>query len=563
VDDPSAFFIVTMQYYVTVIIVLVGTILLLLYLCHRSLSADIPSKGKRHPAQKRSLEPNHHILDRRDFLKLLIVGGTATITSTIMAWKWPRMHWDEAADVVIVGFGAAGTAGAIEAADHGASVIILEKMPIGGGTTLMSGGTIYASETSIQREAGITDSAEGMFKLLVATGRGLNRPELVELVARQSSEIIDWLMGLGVNLWPGAFLGDAFGCELYPEYARITPPVPRVHVVEGMGEGLFRTLEKNVRERRIDVLLETPATELIIEGREVIGVRARSRWGNINIRARKGVILATGGFMYNKEMLARFCQKGYRSLPLGNPGDEGDGIRMALKPGADLWAMTDTAGLPAVRISGQELARPLLLNYYGFPCVLVDRTGGRFVNEGIFYEFVNDALLNLEGDPPAYVVFDEGVRARAEDKIVKYFSGGLGKEIGERLVIHASTIESLATRIGIESARLRETIQRYNDYSSAGRDLDFGKTQEMGLGPLEESPFYAIRVHPGMIATTGGLKINTKAQVLDTSGDPIPRLYAAGRTAGGVIGVVFPASGLNLLDAICFGRVAGRNATLS
>lgn len=552
-----------MQYYVTVIIVLVGIILLLLYLCHRSFSADTPSKGKRGPAQERSLEPNQCVLDRRDFVKLLIVGGTATVTSTIMAWRWPRMHWDEVADLVIVGFGAAGTAGAIEAADHGASVIILEKMPIGGGTTLMSGGTIYASETSIQREAGIRDSAEEMFKLLVATGKGLNRPELVEVLSRQSGQIVEWLIALGANLWPGAFLGDAFGCELYPEYARITPPVPRVHLVKGMGEGLFRTLERNVRERGIDVLLETPATGLITEAGEVIGVKARSRWGNMNIRARKAVILATGGFMYNKEMLARFCQKGYRSLPLGNPGDEGDGISMGLKLGADLWAMTDTVGLPAVRISGQKLARPLLLNYYGFPCVLVDRTGSRFVNEGIFYEFVNDALLNLKGDPPAYAVFDEDVRTGAEDKIVKYFSSGLDKEIGERMVIQADTIESLATRTGIDPIRLRETIERYNDYSSTGRDLDFGKTPEMGLGPLEESPFCAIRVHPGMIATTGGLKINTKAQVLDTSGDAIPGLYAAGRTTGGVIGVVFPASGVNLQDAICFGRVAGRNAALS
>jgi len=553
---------VAMQYYVTVIIVLIGIILLSLYLCHRSLSAHILSKGERGFGQKRPLEPNHYVLDRRDFMKLLIVGGTTTVTSTILAWRWPRMHWDEVADVVIVGFGAAGAAGAIEAADHGASVIILEKMPIEGGTTLMSGGTIYASETSLQREAGIRDSAEEMFKLLMAAGKGLNRPELVKLVAKQSGEIVEWLIGLGVNLWPGAYLGDAFGCELYPEYARITPPVPRVHVVKGMGEGLFRTLEEAVKGRGIDVLLETPAVELIAKGREVIGVKARSRWGKMNIRARKGVILATGGFMYDKEMLARFCQKGYKSLPLGNPGDEGDGIRMGRRLGAGLWAMTDTVGLPAVRIPGHALARPLLLNYYGFPCVLLDRTGSRFVNEGIFYEFVNDALLNLEDDPPAYVVFDEDVRRGAGDKIVKYFSSGLDKEIGEGLVMQASTVESLATRIGIDPIKLRETIKRYNDYSSAGRDRDFEKTWEMGLGPVEESPFYAIRVHPGMIATTGGLKINTEAQVLDTSGDAIPGLYAAGRTAGGVIGVVFPASGVNLQDAICFGRIAGRNAAL-
>lgn len=548
----------SMGYYVIVIIVVVGIILLLLYLCHRSLSVVTPSKGERGFP-----EPDHYIPDRRDFIKLMIVGGAAAVTSTAMAWRWPRMRWDEEADVVIAGFGAAGTAGAVEAADHGASVLILEKMPIGGGTTLMSGGTIYASETSIQREAGIRDSAEGMFKFLMATGKGLNRQELVEVVAKQSGETVEWLISLGVNLWPGAFLGDAFGCELYPEYARITPPVPRVHVVQGMGEGLFRTLQRAVRERGIHVLQETPATELITEGRQVIGVKARGRWGIMNIRARKGVILTTGGFMYNKEMLARFCRKGYRSLSLGNPGDEGDGIRMGLKLGANLWAMTDTVGLPAVMIPGHELARPLLLNYYGFPCVLVDRAGSRFVNEGVFYEFVNDALLNLEGDPPAYVVFDENVRKVAEDRIVKYFSSSLDRETRQRMVIHANTIGDLAAGIGIDSVRLRETIERYNDYSRGGRDLDFGKTQEMGLGPVDKSPFYAIQVHSGMIATTGGLKINTSARVLDPSGDAIPGLYAAGRTAGGVIGVVFPASGVNLQDAICFGRIAGRNAALA
>jgi succinate dehydrogenase/fumarate reductase flavoprotein subunit len=176
---------------------------------------------------------------------------------------------------------------------------------------------------------------------------------------------------------------------------------------------------------------------------------------------------------------------------------------------------------------------------------------------------VNDALLNLEGDPPAYVVFDENVRKVAEDRIVKYFSSTLDREIQRGVVIYANTIGDLAAGIGIDSVRLRETIERYNDYSRGGGDLDFGKTQEMGLGPVDKSPFYAIQVHPGMIATTGGLKINTKAQVMDTSGDAIPGLYAGGRTAGGVIGVVFPASGANLQDAICFGRIAGRNAALS
>jgi fumarate reductase flavoprotein subunit len=550
-----------MQHSVIVILILVVLILLLLYICFRTSHATKrPAVRKGDVATEESGGAGPGVVDRRDFVKALVVGGAAAATSTIIASKWSSKHWDVVADVAVVGFGAAGAAAAIEASVHGADVIVLEKMSIGGGTTIMSGGTIYASETSIQRESGIRDSAEEMFKLLMAAGKGLNRPELVELVAHQSGEIIEWLLGLGVGLWPGAFIGEPFGCELYPEYARITPPVPRVHAVKGMGEELFTTLAMALTQRPINVLVETPATELITEGEEVIGVRARNKRGTLNIRVRKGVVLTTGGFMYDKEMLRRFCPKGYKSLPLGNPGDEGDGIKMGLKVGGSVWAMSDTNGLPAVRIPGQELGRPLLVNYYGFPSVLVDGNGDRFVNEGIFYEFVNDALLNLEGDPTGYIIFDDVVRTQAEDKIVKYFSAGLVKEIEEGLIIQASTIEHLAARIEINTVRLRETMDRYNDLSSAGQDFDFGKTYEMGLGPVKEPPFFAIPVHPGMIATTGGLKINTSAQVLDMSDHAIPRLYAAGRTTGGVLGAVFPASGVNLLDALCFGRIAGRNA---
>ena len=496
-------------------------------------------------------------------MRILVAGGAAAATSAVAAWKWPKRNWDHVGDVVVVGFGAAGAAGAIEAADLGARAIILDKMPIAGGTTLMSGGTIYAAETSVQRAAGIDDSADGMFKLLMAAGGGLNQPELVEVVSRESKRTIDWLIKLGTDMWEGAYVGEPFGCELYPEYAYLTPPVPRVHVVKGMGVGLFRTLERSVRERDIDVMLETAATELLTAKGEIIGVRARNRLGTMAIRARKGVILATGGFMYNRRLLEHYCRKGLKSLPLGNPGDEGDGLRMADEVGADVWPESDTVGLPAVKIPASGPARPLLMNYYGLPCVLIDRSGNRFVNEGVFYEFVNDALLALEGDPPAYLIFDEVARTHAKDKIVKYFSPDLAKEIREGIVFRSSTVEMLGRKIGINPERLKATIERYNYFARQGEDPDFGKTEDMSIKPLEGSPLYAIGVHPGMIATTGGVKVNTKAQVLRATGEPIPRLYAAGRTTGGVIGVVFPASGVNLQDAICFGRIAGRNAASS
>ncbi len=545
---------------VVAIVVLIGLLLLLLYLCYRGLRANVRNTEQGRSDQVWSQD---YTLQRRDLVKILVAGSVALVTSTVAAWKWPRRDWDHTADVLVIGFGAAGAAAAIEAADLGARVIILDKMPIAGGTTLMSGGTIYAAETSVQRAAGIDDSANDMFKLLMAAGGGLSQPELVETVSKKSKETIDWLLRLGTEMWEGAYVGEPFGCELYPEYAFLAPPAPRVHVVKGMGEGLFGTLERSVRERGIEVMLDTSATELISAKGAIIGVRARTRLGAMAVRARKAVILATGGFMYNRRLLEHHCPKGFKSLPLGNPGDEGDGLRMADEVGADLWPESDTVGLPAVKIRASGPARPLLMNYYGLPCVLIDRFGNRFVNEGIFYEFVNDALLALDGEPPAYIVFDEVARTQAKDRIVKYFSPDLAKEITEGIVFRSATVEMLGQEIGINPERLGKTIARYNSFARRGEDSDFGRTEEMGLKPLEGSPFYAIGVHPGMIATTGGVKINTKAQVLRTTGEPIPRLYAAGRTTGGVIGVVFPASGVNLQDAICFGRIAGRNAALS
>jgi fumarate reductase flavoprotein subunit len=546
-----------MRIEVVAIVVLIGLLLPLLYFCYRALRANLRNAEQGSFDRARSQDT---VLHRRDFLRILVTGSVAAATSTVAAWRWPRREWDHVADVVVVGFGAAGAAASIEAADLGARVIILDKMPIAGGTTLMSGGTIYAAETSVQRAAGIDDSANDMFKLLMAAGGELSQPELVEVVANESKKTIDWLLRLGTDMWEGAYVGEPFGCELYPEYAYLAPPAPRVHVVKGMGEGLFGTLERSVRERGIEVMLDTAATELITAKGAIVGVRAQNSSGAMAIRARKGVILATGGFMYNRRLLEQYCRKGFKSLPLGNPGDEGDGLRMADEVGADLWPESDTVGLPAVKIPASGPARPLLMNYYGLPCVLIDRAGNRFVNEGVFYEFVNDALLTLEGEPPAYIVFDEVARTQAKDKIVKYFSPDLAREIAEGIVFRSGTVEMLSQKIGITPERLRKTIERYNYFARKGEDADFGRTEEMGLKPLERSPFYAIGVRPGMIATTGGVKINTKAQVLRVTGEPIPRLYAAGRTTGGVIGVVFPASGVNLQDAICFGRIAGRNA---
>jgi fumarate reductase flavoprotein subunit len=487
---------------------------------------------------------------------------------------WPRVSdtlihrtWDEKADVVVIGFGCAGAAAAIEAHDTGTEVILLDKESEPGGSTAICGGVIYAARTSFQEEYGVKDSPDEMFKYFVATGKGLNDPELIRVMADKSGENVDWLMKLGAK---AVFYGYS-GVEYLPEFAAVTPPKPRGIKFEGEGARLFELLNNAVLERKIEVLLETKAIELIVNTkREVIGVRAEGKGRESYICAKRGVVITTGGFGHNKKMLRDYNPKGYKSISVNPTCNTGDGINMARALGADLRVMHETIGVPGTKVPRLGRGVPIIAPLTGIdlPAIFVDKTGKRFVDESLYYDYLNDVLLRHE---VAFLIFDDSVRKIGGSGIIQGISFGMSmialgftnemdEEIKEGVVLQASTIRKLATKIGVNPTELETTVDFFNENARSGVDPDFGRTR--GLGLIEEPPFYAIESRPAFFDTMGGIRINAKAQVIDVFTDIIPRLYAAGRTTGGIFGEIYPGSGSSIQECTCFGRIAGRNAAM-
>ena len=349
-------------------------------------------------------------ISRRNFIKGFVIGAATVGGVTIL---WPRVNeillhrkWDKKVDVVVIGFGCAGAAAAIEASDTGAEVILLEKEAEPGGSTAICGGVIYAAGTSFQEEYGVQDSPDEMFKYFMATGKGLNDPELVRVMADRSSENVDWLMRLGAK---AVFFGYS-GVEYLSEFAAVTPPKPRGIKFEGEDAKLFKLLNNAVLERKIEVLLDTKATELIVNTkREVIGVKAEVKGGESYVCAKKGVIITTGGFGHNRKMLRDYSPKGYKSISVNPICNTGDGIRMARALGADLRVMHETIGVPGTEVPRLGRGVPIIAPSTGIdlPAIFVDKNGKRFVDESLYYDCLNDIFLCQEA---AFLIFDESVR---------------------------------------------------------------------------------------------------------------------------------------------------------
>ena len=508
-------------------------------------------------------------VSRRNFMKGFIIGAATVGGVTILLPRFSEilMHrtWDKVTDVVVIGFGCAGAAAAIEAHDTGAKAVLLEKEAEPGGSTAICGGVIYAAGTPLQEKYGIHDSPNEMFKYWMATGKGLNDPELVRVIADRSSENVDWLLELGAK---AVFFGYS-GAEFLPEFAAVTPPKPRGIKFEGEGAGLFKILNNAVLERKIEVLLETKAIELIVNTkREVIGVKAEGKGKELYICAKKGVIITTGGFGHNRKMLKDYSPKGYKSISVNPACNTGDGIQMARALGADLKVMHETIGVPGTEVSRLRRGVPVVAPSAGIdlPAIFVDKNGKRFVDESLYYDYLNEVFLVQE---TAFLIFDESVRKIGGSGIIQGITFGMSmialgftnemdEEIKEGIVVQAPTIKDLATKIGLNPTELENTVNVFNENAKSGVDPKFGRTR--GLGIIKNPPFYAIETRPAFFDTIGGVSINVKAQVLDVFNKIIPRLYAAGRTTGGTIGEVYPGSGSDIQEGTCFGRIAGRNA---
>jgi succinate dehydrogenase/fumarate reductase flavoprotein subunit len=461
--------------------------------------------------------------------------------------------WHLEADVVVVGFGCAGAAAAIEATAAGADTLILERAAGGGGTSALSGGLIYlGGGTAVQRACGYADTSEEMYKFLMAAcGPGPDEAK-IRLFCDESVAHFDWLVAQGVpfkaSFYPEPGLeppGDdglvySGGEDAYP-FDRVARPAPRGHKPQANGAAGAFFMQRMVaatERTAARIALDTRTDTLVVadDGR-VVGVVARRGGAELLARARRGVVLAAGGFVQNRAMVARYCPVIQRcTYKLGQDGDDGRAIRMAMG-----------AGGAVIRMEAAEVAVPLTPPRRLMRGILVNRYGQRFINEDTYFGRVGQESLFHQGGR-MWLVVDDGV----------YERNMVGME--PRQV--EATVADLEGALGMPEGMLQSTVEYYNRHAARGADPLFHKGAAL-LQPLTQPPYAAIdcSVEATIYATftLGGLHTTVDGAVLDPDGAVVPGLYAAGRTTSGVAAAGY-ASGLSLADGTFFGRRAGRAA---
>jgi len=481
-----------------------------------------------------------------------------------MSVKIPE-KWDMEFDVVVVGWGSAGTAAAVTAHDQGAKVLILEKMPDGGGNTRICGGNI------------IIPKGREFIEYLDTLSFKTTEREVIETFVEYAMKNGDWIREMGGDVQVFTPLEVAYPTMLagagFP-HVRGAETVVKYNIKGTLEEGkpsqrLWKFLSGLVAKKGIKVLTNTPAKELIPNSQgEVIGVMAEKGGKTIYIKARKAVILTCGGF--ENDPRTKWDYMPVKPLMyLGTPGNTGDGIRMVQKIGGDLWHMTRLSCLIGFQAPGFEAAFWVSFLSEGF--IFVDKYGRRFVNEaGVeIHEYYRElSYFDIEKMEfprvPLWAIFDEQTRRRGAlsrgtagyNRDLYNWSLDNSVEIEKGWIPKGKTAVELASKISVDSRVLEETILRYNQYCQAGKDKDFDRPKE-DLRALEP-PLYAIQLWPALINTQGGPRRDKESRVLNPEGKPIPRLYAAGEL-GSIWGYLYQGA-CNIGEALVFGRIAGRNA---
>ncbi len=452
------------------------------------------------------------------------------------------------ADVVVVGGGAAGMAAAIEAAETGAEVILLEKLPMLGGALRYTAGTISGAGTKIQEAQGIEDSPELHFLDSMVEADFLAIPDLLMLYCELAGPTIDWLVeDLDVNIVEAVFA---------PEHTLYS--VPRSYKperVDGMGAVLYGLLEGIERYPNITVHMETKAIRLLQDPLtdRIMGVGAVDGQGRyVEFHGVQGTILATGGFGSNQRLLERYQPESSNWVMITASGATGDGHRMGAEVGAGLTHMefVPTYNYGFIRANGQPALVYVRSELFGG--IYVNQDGERFVNE-MTTQKEREYALRQQPDNIMFEVFDESIRLANNRPHINAFC-----ESGE--IASAATIRGLAAEVGLDPDVFEATINRYNAFVEHGEDLDYGKEQLMAK--IAEPPFYAAKLRPLGLLTLGGLTVDTTMRVLNQDGDIIPGLYAAGELLGGVHGTHI-SSGNGITAPLAFGRLAGQQVVLA
>ncbi|MGD8293084.1 MAG: flavocytochrome c [Desulfobacterales bacterium] len=463
----------------------------------------------------------------------------------------PPPTWHEEADVIVVGSGFAGLAAAIEAKQAGCSVIILEKMKGYGGNSTISDGVIAAAGTPMQADLEIADSAQQMYKDMLTAGLGLNQPQLVRVLTENSQETYQWTIDfLGVKYLDRI---DQFGGH----------SLPRCHTTDNRsGSAIIRQMLLKADQLGMKVRTKTYLQKIFQNSRErVCGLLVREGYqypdpasGTAKyIKASKAVILATGGFANDIEMRTSQDPRLTRDIGSTNKfSTTGEALREALRIGAlpvhlswiqlGPWACPDEKGYGV----GPDFA-----SYIAFPYgVMVDpKTGRRFVNELADRKIRADAILQV-GHPCIGIADEEGVKASGRT-ITQCLRKGVVKKFDQ--------VHEIAAFYRIPLQPLKNTIEQFNRSVRHRLDNDQNKPILSNAQPLSHPPYFCMRLWPKVHHTMGGVLINTKAQVLNLSFQPIDGFFAAGEVTGGVHGACRLGS-CAIIDCLVFGRIAGKNA---
>ncbi|MBI4331046.1 MAG: FAD-binding protein [Chloroflexi bacterium] len=472
--------------------------------------------------------------------------------------------FDMESDVVIVGYGGAGAVAAITAHDLGARVLILEKTSAGGGNTKLSGGTF------------LTPTGMGGVPYIEKISYGTMERDIAAAFLETALKNESYMRSLGgePEISPDFSVGypSPSGKASFPHVPGAEFMSKRVlkRVKGTRGERLWEVLATNVERRGVPVLLDTPVRELLTNGaREVTGVVAERDGKKITVKARKAVVLTTGGFEFDEALKWDFlASKPFYAY--GHPGNTGDGIRMAQQVGAALWHMPATSASAGFKCD--EYQASFGIRFISERFIYVDKNGQRFTDEaGVELHEIAAKLAVFDSKRmdypriPMYAIFDDVARRKAPlnpggtgiNQYLYKWSADNSAEVARGWIAQGRSIRDLAARIGIDPAALEKTVATYNQYCKTGKDPDFERGKET-LAAIETSSFYAIKLYPCLINTQGGPRRDKDSHVLDAWGKPIPRLYAAGEL-GSIWGFMYQGSGNNG-ESIVFGQIAGRNA---
>jgi len=536
-------------------------------------------------------QENEKKLDsRRNFLKksaLMSVGVTAGAALTACSGQQAvagkeTVKWDKEVDVLVVGSGTVAMA-AIAAKDAGAEkVLIIEKGPAFGGTSALSGGGMWIPCNYVMAEKGLEDNREDAYKYMVAVTDGQSNDELINAYLDNAPKLIEWLRDKFGFEWAigSSMFNDYYQLPGYRPLGRTVFPAKEGKSVGGMG--YWQKIREVCDSLGIEIMLDTAGKKLITnEEGVVIGVYATTVDGEIAIRAKKGVILGTGGFDFNKEMTAAFL-RGPIYCSNAVPTNTGDGHIMGMALGADLRNMNESWGLPFFPLDTDNLKGEAdWQTFRGKPgAVVVNKHGERIGNEASSYELFQRAFYVWDTGTfewrniPAFWICDSTFPEHYPMPGANYQMG-----VVPDWIVKADTLEELCEKLGIDWAGFEATITAFNENAKEGKDpvwhrgeydFDQGTAGDLTgtrtdlknncLAPVEKGPFYGAKYVPGTCGTNGGLRVNGKGQVVNVWGEVIPGLYAIGNTAGSVMGAAYPGGGSTLGAGCVFGMLAGRDA---